>query len=187
MALYRIVRALRWNAVRGRGPTDLGRYRRSPRGPKWWRPYTSWGRFTSRGGVHAHSTKRQLANCFRWLYLRTSFLTPRRPCRRPLTRGGADPGRETVERTAGPPRRLRDRCRRGGGLRVRRGASAARSMAVRRVTRRSSGGGVYHGESVPTRRPILTSRQDAACGPFAPVGLYGHLIRHRRAPASGAS
>jgi hypothetical protein len=87
-ALYHIVRALRWDAVRGRGLTDLGRYRRSPRGPKGWRPYTSWGRCTSRGGVHARRTKRQLANCFRWLCLRTSFLTPRRPHRRPPTRRG---------------------------------------------------------------------------------------------------
>jgi hypothetical protein len=64
-ALHRIVRALRWDAVRGRGPTDLGRYPRSPRGPKRWRPYTSWGRFTSRGGVHVRHTQRQLANSFR--------------------------------------------------------------------------------------------------------------------------
>jgi hypothetical protein len=42
------------------------------------------------------------------------------------------------------------------------------------VSRRSSGGGVYHGESVRTRRPILTSRQDAAYGPFAPVAPLGH-------------
>jgi hypothetical protein len=46
------------------------------------------GRFTSRGGVHGRRTKRQLANCFRWLYVRTSFLIPRRPCRRPPTRCG---------------------------------------------------------------------------------------------------
>jgi hypothetical protein len=87
-ALYHIVRALRWDAVRGRGLTDLGRYRRSPRGPRWWRPNAAWGRCTSRGGVHARRTKRQLANCFRWLCLRTSFLTPRRPHRRPPTRCG---------------------------------------------------------------------------------------------------
>jgi hypothetical protein len=40
--------------------------------------------------------------------------------------------------------------------------------------------GFANGESVPTRRPILTGRQDAACGPFALVGRY-------RVPAFRAS
>jgi hypothetical protein len=55
-------------------------------------------------GVHARRTKQQLANCFRWLCLRTSFLTPRRPHRKPPARrhGRADRGRERVS----PSRRL---------------------------------------------------------------------------------
>jgi hypothetical protein len=101
-ALYRIVRALRWDDVRDRGPTDLGRYRRSPRGPKRWRPYTSWGRFTSRGGVHGRRTKRQLANCFGWLYVRTSFLTPSLTGSLRPDATGRREGTRADERASGP-------------------------------------------------------------------------------------
>ena len=145
-AIYRIVRALRWDAVRGRGPSDLGRYRRSPRRPKWWRPYTSWGRFTSRSSVHVRHTQRQLANCFRGLCLRTSYLLPRRPHRPPpARRHGRTGGHRSLAPRSTPTAlhwrlartRAPGRCRRGGGLRVPRWASAARVTAPGISTRAS--------------------------------------------------
>jgi hypothetical protein len=99
----------------------------------WWH---NWQEVFNCGGEIDRRTKRQLANCFRGPYLRTSFLIPNPTGNlRPDATGGPTLAEDRRTHSWATMEAHEGRCRRGGGRRVPRWASAVRATAVRRSGR----------------------------------------------------